>query len=1012
MAVYRKRWLLLQIKPSSFLLSDNGDDIFQTLTAKMIPFLGHVELLDLQNAIDLEILFVHAECPSSGRPFYVVLDEAQNAAENYFTAFVSSVDEAVQRPVLRELLISWLASTAVFIVTGTGISRDVIEETMRSAVVKYDKYTSVSETGNFDTVMDPMVQAVAISQESDSNDTNELDQLAYVSQFIPPAIRSDESIQRLLRRVALWLRGRFRFTTGFVSELLAAELLTPHNLLNQYIKNITTPPERSHRSVVRTELSSLPGFFPTDSSIFVESGENYELSDRTTFNFQKLLASHDNELATIAIITTRFWVRNDWEIPNIAPFEADFVEWGFARFYQEPGQKLSSSRLDEPLALLALGQWLNAEFHESIHHRLAMEVGQNTATGKNTLEGYLAFCLTKLLDGCNQLNHIFYFSKDAPTWTSQRARLVSLHRADAASDIEESLVTFTSRPSHSIGTYASSPEAMVEWLQHDRDAPICFPPTTMGPDLFFIVKLEDNSRIWVALQSKYHSKSLLEPAVLRGAVRSVTPSSYFSSLTDKSSVTDLLLDLPDKRLDAGKYSLLRVIASFPGETRLERGHTTLKDMPFYDDAHPIASLNMTLLAEVTKDMKPQNFIRDLKHHPDYFGVEFRMDGSTNLRDNDTDLDLSPIAPSNPATTSKKRMPDSGLTDMLATHLKKRKKKDKKDSPELWRGPQATVSNRLTPVASSSGIRKKGRGRKKPSQRKQRATSSYMGSTRTVTANRAAKGLQSAEYAGAAWAKQSAELVELHAAADGQTRYSVISKGDFADPLVTCAKDLGETQIVAWMEHKQRSPFCIPTTSNPDLMFVLKLADGSFIWVVVAVTPETSDGKNLLTSLAEPSLFPGEEHDTDTSLQQRAIQLVNTLPSSGRVPKTGPTVLRVVASFENQIQLKRRTTKAAPHASLSMSMFQRLTAAVSSLEIMTQIADSVLGEWDENTETQKGKGRGTKRQNSFPLDPDGEDEAGTRKRKKQTPALVPSTRVLRPRPQKNPTEDKKKKRKEA
>ncbi|KAJ7429860.1 hypothetical protein FB451DRAFT_1114963 [Mycena latifolia] len=598
MDMYRKRWLTLQIKPS--LLSDDGADIFQVITAEMIPYLGHVTPFDVQAAIDREIDFIKGKCKSTEQPFYIILDEAQNAAENYFTAFFSETDEGVQRSVLREWLLAWLACYAVLVVTGTGVSGRLIKETMQSAVVKYATYASVSDTGDFSATLDPMIHVFGTTQDVDGNDAEAADQSAYILRFIPPEIHSDERIVRLLRRVTLWLRGRFRFTAGYISELIASEFVTPHDLLNRYIKVITKPPERSRRSIVKTESSSLEGFLPSDSANFVEPHGKFELSARTTFNFDKLLASqHENELATIANITTRFWLRTDLDTPNITPHEADFVEWGFARFFQEPGQENPSSRLDEPIVLLALGQWLNAGFHESIHHRLALKIGENSPVGENTLENYLAFCLTKMLDGNSRLDHIFYFPMNAPAWTSQRAQLVSLYQADSTSDIEESLVTFGSRPSYSIGTHAPDPTSMAEWLKHERDAPICFPPTTMGPDLFFILKLEDNSRIWVALQSKYHGKPLLKAEILKGAVQTVTPSKFFSSLPDDNTI-DHLLALPGKRLDAGEYSLLRVVASFPGETRLERGNGTLRNMPFYNDKHPIASLNMSLLAEVTK----------------------------------------------------------------------------------------------------------------------------------------------------------------------------------------------------------------------------------------------------------------------------------------------------------------------------------------------------------------------------------------------------------------------------
>ncbi|KAJ7462035.1 hypothetical protein FB451DRAFT_1404526 [Mycena latifolia] len=105
------------------------------------------------------------------------------------------------------------------------------------------------------------------------------------------------------------------------------------------------------------------------------------------------------------------------------------------------------------------------------------------------------------------------------------------------------------------------------------------------------------------------------------------------------------------------------------------------------------------------------------------------------------------------------------------------------------------------------------------------------------------------------------------------------------PAATSAYDLND--IVSWMKHRHRTPFCIPAASNPDLIFVLKLADGSFIWVVFQVTPEASDGSDLFACLEDDGLFRDEEHDPDASLHKRAMELLNAPPDSRCIKETLP-----------------------------------------------------------------------------------------------------------------------------
>ncbi|KAJ7152447.1 hypothetical protein C8R46DRAFT_1121262 [Mycena filopes] len=258
-----------------------------------------------------------------------------------------------------------------------------------------------------------------------------------------------------------------------------------------------------------------------------------------------------------------------------------------------------------------------------------------------------------------------------------------------------------------------------------------------------------------------------------------------------------------------------------------------------------------------------------------------------------------------------------------------------------------------------------------------------------------------------WAKQTAELVELHAADDGRTRYSVVSGSDFLGRLATSADGLDE--IIAWMEHAHRTPFCVPASANPDLIFALRLADASFVWVIVQAAPLSTDGSELLPPLQEENLFCDTEgRDPDLSSHARALELLNGAPAGTRIGKT-PTVLRVIASLETQFVLKGRMPKAAPQASLSMDMFREQTATITPDEFVASVVAGVLGKRKSNdpeVEQGKGKGRAKKRRTqSFSVD--GTDEPSEDNLPAEPTASAPppeaSTRVLRPRPNKAPAQ---------
>jgi hypothetical protein len=85
----------------------------------------------------------------------------------------------------------------------------------------------------------------------------------------------------------------------------------------------------------------------------------------------------------------------------------------------------------------------------------------------------------------------------------------------------------------------------------------------------------------------------------------------FSLATDPDIVDNTLMGLaalPHRRSDAGKYSLLRVVASFPAQTHLKR---CLEEDPD-DEDHPIACLNMNFIQHLTRELSPMNFLENLK----------------------------------------------------------------------------------------------------------------------------------------------------------------------------------------------------------------------------------------------------------------------------------------------------------------------------------------------------------------------------------------------------------------
>jgi hypothetical protein len=240
-------------------------------------------------------------------------------------------------------------------------------------------------------------------------------------------------------------------------------------------------------------------------------------------------------------LVEQFWLSCNGELKNVTDDDIEFVQWGFARFIPDTTQANARiGRLDEPMALIALAQWLNAGFGSTLHQKLSLGIGNTHALGANGLENYLAFSFAGLFNGqpgrngqtgrpARRLDEIFTFAKEAPAWAQQTATMVSYYH-DSETALEESEVNWASRPSYSLGIHTfkdAKEDNVLPWLRHEHRVPICFPDKTMGPDLLFVLRLEDGERIWVAVQSKFTSSDLLDKGVLTEAVKTVTPVNFF-----------------------------------------------------------------------------------------------------------------------------------------------------------------------------------------------------------------------------------------------------------------------------------------------------------------------------------------------------------------------------------------------------------------------------------------------------------------------------------------------------
>ncbi|KAJ6617059.1 hypothetical protein B0H10DRAFT_1337599 [Mycena sp. CBHHK59/15] len=190
----------------------------------------------------------------------------------------------------------------------------------------------------------------------------------------------------------------------------------------------------------------------------------------------------------------------------------------------------------------------------------------------------------------------------------------------------------------------------------------------------------------------------------------------------------------------------------------------------------------------------------------------------------------------------------------------------------------------------------------------------------------------------AWANQKAGLVALEQNArdsDGA------SDGPFSsNPIAFIPNSLGD--IISWLDEKAGPAFCLPFTPNPDLLFVLKLADGSLVRVILhaAASDSVLEGtklKKIITRLELKNMFLDEDAAPDIPERDSLIQKFLKPKTSDGSDET--RVLRVIASFPAKTHLKTGTPKSSKGmiANLNTGLFKTLMEDINVVDVLDRIS---------------------------------------------------------------------------
>ncbi|KAJ7081315.1 hypothetical protein B0H15DRAFT_744991, partial [Mycena belliarum] len=539
----KHRWLLLQIRPAILTpSSDIFDELAQVISQDGLSAAVCKERINSLLWEQRVLLAKHSTTTRStkSQKLYCVLDEAQRAASQLTSAFRSSKDPSVSRPVLRELIVflKYLMTKRIDVtIAGTGIDEALVEETLKSIINKSKNFTWTTQTGSFNKEHSRELQAT------------------YICRYIPPTILQTASGQRLIERIHHWLEGRFRFTAAFLVNLLQSDLKNPHQFLDDWVEYHTT-------------------FRPTDALDLTSPHRVYDNFSTPPLHEQLQFERFFAKQGAISLLNNAVYdsLLRGKIFLNIEGQDHSLVETGFGHYRDAPDRR---TEMLAPLIILAATAYMN-KFgpFENLWQYVTRSVDKLKGSEHNGFETYIAFMIAHAFATPTKLEDVFEFpDAQVPKWADQEARLVALSRDSQSSRLSAHEFDW---PGAAVSSSRFGMELSelhtVEWLnhRHHHKPPFAFPDNNMGPDLLFVLQLKDKTFIWVSIQAKYHQNPIYGQNLVK-AIRTTDPNKYWKDNTNAPYAPDKYPTLIEDTLKGLKalpgpedmgtdYPLLRVIA--------------------------------------------------------------------------------------------------------------------------------------------------------------------------------------------------------------------------------------------------------------------------------------------------------------------------------------------------------------------------------------------------------------------------------------------------------------------
>ncbi|TRM66613.1 hypothetical protein BD626DRAFT_161500 [Schizophyllum amplum] len=523
---HRRRWLLLQVAPSALVRREPFRDLAFRLHDTGDGSLRYIERRIADTLLEVRSLL------GPNEPIYCVVDDAQNVGEYHADRFGRST-------ALREIARCWEKFEGLTLVL-CGLPYN-LTPFRQQAERQYDLCT---DTGSFD---------------------NRDDHAAYVRRYLPPDLVESDSGRKLIDRICIWLRARYRLTATFINCLISARFMSPHTLLTAY---------------VATHTSIEPGDSPRRMKMLVRQDCNRLVYGLGQYEPRSVL-QRDSEAVFTAQMVMHRMIALGQESVRITDDCIHLVSLGFARFSNADGTEVI---VDEPFFVFPL---LDMQFRRwgPIFGFLNTPRASSLKKLPLQLPFHLAVItlLVLALKESRPLSDLFTLDESIYPWAKQSCTLVCISKKP-----DGELCT---RPYNSSFPEEDTTEPWAtesaDWLQHTTAEPVCVASGFSHADLIFALQLANGDLLYVTLKIMVKNKAIRVSAQeIEQILTRLAPEHLFEVPNAPVDTYPRFLDLPTA--NASSSRVLRAFATFPKETNVR----ALQPDCF---PHPIAALNLKAL---------------------------------------------------------------------------------------------------------------------------------------------------------------------------------------------------------------------------------------------------------------------------------------------------------------------------------------------------------------------------------------------------------------------------------